>query len=90
MISSERILSTLQCFSLKIELRRLLGNIRVSGDISNSAVLSKVWDNPLAGHEESEAQFQADLRAASGVGKKGKGKGKVCLENALKPTPIVH
>ena len=55
--------------------RRLIGNIRGTDDIANSTVLSKIWDNP--GNEETEAQFQADLRAASGIGKRTRGAGKV-------------
>ena len=58
--------------------RRLLGSIRGSEDVASSAVLSKIWDTPANDdNDDDDASFQDDLRAASGIGKKGKGRGKV-------------
>lgn len=43
-------------------------------------MLSKMWDTP--GGDAAEEQFQADLRAASGIGRAGKGKGRVSVLKA--------
>ncbi|KAL5525422.1 TFC4 [Sanghuangporus sanghuang] len=52
---------------------RLIGSIRGTDDLASSATLSKIWDAPS--NAEAEEQFQADLRAASGIGRKRKGRG---------------
>ncbi|CDO69335.1 hypothetical protein BN946_scf184746.g16 [Trametes cinnabarina] len=52
---------------------RLIQNIREAGDGSSSGMLSKMWDINL---EEREAEFKDDLRAASGVGRTKKKRGR--------------
>ncbi|RDX56401.1 TPR-like protein [Lentinus brumalis] len=52
---------------------RLIQNIREAGDGSSSGMLNKMWDINL---EEREAEFRDDLRAASGVGKSKKKRGR--------------
>ncbi|RPD58991.1 TPR-like protein [Lentinus tigrinus ALCF2SS1-7] len=52
---------------------RLIQNIREAGDGSSSGMLNKMWDINL---EEREAEFRDDLRAASGVGKLKKKRGR--------------
>ena len=54
---------------------RLVDGIRNAPDPSNNAILSKIWDRPT--NYDVDEQFKSDLRAASGIGKSGKGKGKV-------------
>lgn len=71
-----RVLSTVNNGSLTQQLpRRLVSSIRSTDDVASSATLSKIWDTPNSA--EAEEQFQADLRAASGIGRIRKGKGKV-------------
>ncbi|KAI0664249.1 TPR-like protein [Cubamyces menziesii] len=52
---------------------RLIQNIREAGDGTSSGMLSKMWDMNL---EEREAEFKDDLRAASGVGRSKKKRGR--------------
>ncbi|KAI9062521.1 TPR-like protein [Trametes sanguinea] len=52
---------------------RLIQNIREAGDGSSSGMLSKMWDINL---EEREAEFKDDLRAASGVGRSKRKRGR--------------
>ncbi|KAI0945905.1 hypothetical protein AcV7_010019 [Taiwanofungus camphoratus] len=52
---------------------RLVATIRQAGDGSSSGMLTKVWDFNL---EEKEAEFLDDLRAASGVGRTKKKRGR--------------
>ncbi|KAI0730796.1 TPR-like protein [Earliella scabrosa] len=52
---------------------RLIQNIREAGDGSSAGMLSRMWDMNL---EEREAEFRDDLRAASGVGKTKKRRGR--------------
>ncbi|KAL4243959.1 Transcription factor Tfc4/TFIIIC-102/Sfc4 [Abortiporus biennis] len=52
---------------------RLVQDIRNADNGASGGMLNKVWDLNL---EEQEAEFKDDLREASGVGKRKKGKGK--------------
>ncbi|KAI0372638.1 TPR-like protein [Pilatotrama ljubarskyi] len=52
---------------------RLIQNIRDAGDGTSSGMLNKMWDMNL---EEQEAEFKDDLRAASGVGRAKKKRGR--------------
>ncbi|KAI0738457.1 TPR-like protein [Daedaleopsis nitida] len=52
---------------------RLIQNIREAGDGSSTGMLSNMWDVNL---EEREAEFRDDLRAASGVGRVKKKRGR--------------
>ena len=57
---------------------RFIGDIQNTSDIASSEGIPKIWDLPPS--EEAEDQFQADLRAASGIGRmRNKGKGKVSV-----------
>ncbi|KAH8108394.1 TPR-like protein [Phellopilus nigrolimitatus] len=61
---------------IEVDFDRLVGEIRTADDVASSAMLSKLWDTPLA-EGDAEEQFHADLRAASGIGKgKGRGRGR--------------
>ena len=51
---------------------RLVDDIRNAPDVSSNALLSKIWDRPA--NYDPDEQFKADLRAASGIGRRGKGK----------------
>ncbi|EJD05267.1 TPR-like protein [Fomitiporia mediterranea MF3/22] len=55
---------------------RLIGFIQDTDDVASSATIRRIWDAPSG--MDVEEDFQADLRAASGIGRvrKGKGRGK--------------
>ncbi|KAI0063565.1 TPR-like protein [Artomyces pyxidatus] len=55
------------------DFNRLVQNIRIADDNSTTAVLGKDWDLNI---EDQEAEFRNDLRAASGVGRKGGKRGR--------------
>jgi hypothetical protein len=52
---------------------QLIKNIRQSDGADTSNMLDKMWNFDLSSQED---QFRDDLREATGIGRKGKGKGK--------------
>jgi hypothetical protein len=73
MISSEHVFA----FSTYLRMLRLgsvlVQNIRQSNGADSLSIPNHMWDFNLAAHEE---EFREDLKEASGVGKRGKGRGK--------------
>jgi general transcription factor 3C polypeptide 3 (transcription factor C subunit 4) len=73
MISSEHGFAFSTCLRMLRSGSVLVQNIRQSNGADSLSIPNHMWDFNLAAHEE---EFREDLKEASGVGKRGKGRGK--------------